>query len=544
MTNSVLAKLAVQITANSTQFNKALADSSKQLNRFQSSVTDSVKGLAAGFGAVRVAEFALDVSKLAGEAEGVKRAFDKLPNSVKVMAELKDVTRGTVSELELMKRAVTATNFGISLEALPKLLEFATVRAQQTGQSVDYLVDSIVTGIGRKSPLILDNLGISTTRLKEKFGGAALEAQNIGDVAKAVGAIAEEELSKMGSMSENAATKIARLNAEWENLKVAIGGVANGTGVLGGSVDSIVLSMRSIPNLVRGLPTSDLLIFMNALISNPIAAIKSVNDLQTAYDKLNKAFEITSNKIPLGPEPAKAFSLIPPIVQELTQAEKDRLAEIKKINDERVKELSRLKELRDVIDKRTTLTGPAKFDAQNVTFTRNDDGSANAMAAAQQHLGEAIELANQKQREQIALINQSNASWLTFGQTAGAIISNAIAGNEDFLESTRKSAAGIIQANATQIASWLAVKFAKDSLTKTPAGAIAALTVGLSVVAGLLGKNWKRGGAGGITTSTPNYSRSSVSGGMQSVTVTGVIRGQDIYLSNQNYQRASGYTKG
>ena len=70
--------------------------------------------------------------------------------------DLKTATRGTVSEFDLMKSAVSANNFKIPLESLSSYLAFATRRAEETGQSVDYLVDSIIMGIGRKSPMILD----------------------------------------------------------------------------------------------------------------------------------------------------------------------------------------------------------------------------------------------------------------------------------------------------------------------------------------------------------------------------------------------------
>jgi DNA-binding transcriptional regulator YdaS (Cro superfamily) len=232
MTNSVLARLAVIISANSAEFNRALKDTRKDLSGFMSSVKGVAGTLGVAFGTRELLSFGLEISKLAGQAEGVKTAFDRLPNSVKVMSELKAATGGTVSELELMKRAVQASNFDISLEALPKLLEFATLRAQQTGQSVDYLVDSIVTGIGRKSKLILDNLGISATQLNQKLKGTSTEAATVGDVARAVGEIAEESLKNMAGFAENASTKVQRLGASWDNLKVAMGNAANNSGLL------------------------------------------------------------------------------------------------------------------------------------------------------------------------------------------------------------------------------------------------------------------------------------------------------------------------
>jgi hypothetical protein len=257
-TNSVLARMAVIISANSAEFNRTLASTQKSLNNFTSSISKAAGFLGLAFSGQQIASFALEVSKLSGEAEGVRAAFERLPNSTKLMKDLKDATGGTVSELGLMKRAVQASNFDISLSALPRLLEFATLRAQQTGQSVDYLVDSIVTGIGRKSKLILDNLGISAVQLNEALGGASTAASSIGEVADAVGKIAEENLKNMAGFSDNAATKLQKLEASWENVKVAIGDAANGTGVLGGAMDLLgeqldVLASRNIPNYLKAL---------------------------------------------------------------------------------------------------------------------------------------------------------------------------------------------------------------------------------------------------------------------------------------------------
>ena len=50
-----------------------------------------------------------------------------------------------VSDFDLMKNAVSASNFKIPLENLGSYLAFATKRAEETGQSVDYLVDSITS---------------------------------------------------------------------------------------------------------------------------------------------------------------------------------------------------------------------------------------------------------------------------------------------------------------------------------------------------------------------------------------------------------------
>lgn len=181
------------------------------------------------------------------QLEGVQSAFNNL-NRPDLLDNLRKATRGTVSDLELMKRAVSANNFQIPLEQMTTLLDFARRRAKETGQSVDYLVDSIITGIGRKSPLILDNLGISAIRLKEKLKGIAEENANVGDVAKAVGEIVAEENAKAGKEVDTNAEKVQQQEARWANLRAELG---NNLIPILNAVGSVFLGIASI---MAGIP--------------------------------------------------------------------------------------------------------------------------------------------------------------------------------------------------------------------------------------------------------------------------------------------------
>jgi hypothetical protein len=181
----------------------------------------------------QVAAVTLEMAKLAGNAEGIERAFQRaFPDSVGILNRMREATKGTVDDVTLMQRTLQATNLGVSVEQLPQLFEFAATRAQQTGESVDYLVDSIVRGIGRKSPLILDNLGLSATRLKEKFDGAALASQSVADVTKAVAEIAGEEMEKMGGFIETSATRVDQLNTAWTKLKTNFASRIDSSGII------------------------------------------------------------------------------------------------------------------------------------------------------------------------------------------------------------------------------------------------------------------------------------------------------------------------
>ena len=96
-------------------------------------------GVALGlaFGTQQVIAFGKEAIQLAAKVEGIERAFKKLDNP-SLLADLRKATRGTVSDLVLMQQAVRAKNFKVPLEQLAGFFKFATNRAIETGESVDF----------------------------------------------------------------------------------------------------------------------------------------------------------------------------------------------------------------------------------------------------------------------------------------------------------------------------------------------------------------------------------------------------------------------
>lgn len=153
--------------------------------------------------------------ELAESADGITHAFEKI-GTADYLQELRTATKGTVSDIELMQAAVKAKDFRIPLEDLGKYLSFAQLKAQQTGQSLDYMVDSIVTGLGRQSPQILDNLGLSASEISEK-------TKETGDFMKGVASIVEKNLAEAGETYISAADRAAQRTIELENAQLALG---------------------------------------------------------------------------------------------------------------------------------------------------------------------------------------------------------------------------------------------------------------------------------------------------------------------------------
>jgi hypothetical protein len=149
------------------------------------------------------------------EAEGISQAFNRL-NQPGLLDNLRQATHGTINDLELMKQAVKFDNFNLSLEQMGTFLAFAQQQAKDTGQDVNYLVDSIVTGLGRKSLPILDNLGLSATEIRERM-------KETGDMTQAVADIIKDRMEAAGGYVETAADRAAQAQVKLDNAMKELG---------------------------------------------------------------------------------------------------------------------------------------------------------------------------------------------------------------------------------------------------------------------------------------------------------------------------------
>jgi len=244
MANSFIGRIKVMLGLDSGQFEKGVSKSKKELSGFQKfskSWAGKMTGIFAGaFAISSLKDFGVEAVRLSGQMQGVKSAFQGL-NDPTLLNKLREATKGTVSDLELMKNAVKAKNLGVPIEKLGTLFEFARRRAKEPGESVQFLTESIVTGIGRKSVLIMDNLGISASALAAEF-------KKTGDFGLASANIVESELKKMGADLDTTAEATARVSASWENYMTVLGGQSTGI---------INTVSKSLNNLLNSITETD-----------------------------------------------------------------------------------------------------------------------------------------------------------------------------------------------------------------------------------------------------------------------------------------------
>lgn len=171
-----------------------------------------------------VGDLATKAAKFDDIAVGFKRSFGDMEGSLK---DLREASRGTISDMDLMLAANKAALLGVTdnSEKLAGVMQTAILRGKELGISTTQAFDDIVTGIGRGSPLILDNLGIKIPgALKKSMEGMsdAKKTQALLNFAIKDGV----ELSKQyAGATESSTDKIARMQAKLDNLTTRLGKV-------------------------------------------------------------------------------------------------------------------------------------------------------------------------------------------------------------------------------------------------------------------------------------------------------------------------------
>lgn len=195
------------------------------------SVGNFARSMFGAFGAIEGARLAMDFAKesleVAKQAKGVEFAFNRLGDrGIKAFEDIKKATRGTLSDLQIKKSINEFDNLGISLEQSGVAFEFLSVRAAQTGKTVESMKEDLVTGLGRGSVRILDNLGLSMSELNKLTKEQGLSIQ------EAFGVIAQREIEKAGDILDSAVSDTEKWAAALENVQVKFGKFLN-TGNIG-----------------------------------------------------------------------------------------------------------------------------------------------------------------------------------------------------------------------------------------------------------------------------------------------------------------------
>ena len=254
---------------------KELEGRTKGLEGATSKAGGGLKGLGKAAGIAGAAFFAgrgiinglTNSIQLASKFQGVSRGFDNLAKSAGFSSaafdKFQDATDNTISSVDLMTQANNAMLLGIadSEDQMAELFDVGQRLAQGLGQDTAYGIESLVTGLGRQSKLMLDNLGIMldvnkanddyATKLnktaseltdaerKQAFVNAAMEEGR-----RLVEKMGEEQLTMASSMDQ-AKSAISDVGVEIGlTLAPAVTAIASGFAGAASAVASYVSMLR------------------------------------------------------------------------------------------------------------------------------------------------------------------------------------------------------------------------------------------------------------------------------------------------------------
>ena len=236
---------------------KGTQKSKKELKGVSKSVTSvgkAVVAAAAAFVTFQGAMKAVKLAELSAKARLVEMSFRLVAAQPDIMLEkMKKAVAGTIAEMELMRQFNTAALLGLPLERFDEMLAIARGAAQATGESMDFMLQSIVTALGRQSKLMLDNLGIilsAEDASREYADALGIQASKLTDAQKKQAfvnkalEIGNANLEKMGGLVDSSADSYGRFRSSAEDLGIELGKVLDP--VLSSMADSLSSGAKSL----------------------------------------------------------------------------------------------------------------------------------------------------------------------------------------------------------------------------------------------------------------------------------------------------------
>ena len=182
-------------------------------------VGKSIKGIVSGTIELtkQFTKLTIDLSERSGAIQDITSGFEKnFKNTEVALKDLRKAAQGTISDFDLMLSANKAALLGVSADSkeLADLLEIARGRAQALGTDSTSAFEDIVTGIGRMSPLILDNLGITTAAYKTQLAAIEDTGKELSDQ--------EKKQLLLKTVLEDNSVAVTTITTLWQQFRASL----------------------------------------------------------------------------------------------------------------------------------------------------------------------------------------------------------------------------------------------------------------------------------------------------------------------------------
>ena len=374
----------------------------------------------------------MEAAEAAATINQLNAAFRNIADKAGVSAEdlldsMRAASEGTIKTVDLMKAASMANLFGLPMEKLGELMKIARASSIATGQDMTFMFDSIVKGIGRASPMIIDNLGIKVNlgEVTEKFAASiGKEADALTDSERSMALLnavlenGKQIIDKVGDSASNDSVKFAKFRVAISEAKdemakdtiPVMSSLAAGAGELASQFVETKQRSDAIDASIKALGSS-------------------ANETGQEVGLLTKALAFLVGQM------AKSPSL------SLPEFRKDKMLPVPDVSVDVPKtSMEQMKLLKDRITAVTQANGELNLSFQvqsDMLGTEYTDSFLKATEASREHI-KAIEA----QKQVYAELVDSISPFLT---AMGTSLVDAAAGLDDFKSAIKAAVVGMLQ---------------------------------------------------------------------------------------------------
>lgn len=209
------------------------------LSRAAGVAAKAAGALGIALGALQLGRTAFEMGRATASSMRLEAAFQGLAASAggsgdAMLAAMRQAAQGTIDDTTLIQAANRAMMLGVadSADEMASLIEVASARGKAMGLTTAEAFDQLVTGIGRMSAPILDNLGIvidAEGAYRAYAAQIGVSAENLDDAQRkaallnGVMASSEALLGDNASQSRDMAASFERMDSSIANAKDALG---------------------------------------------------------------------------------------------------------------------------------------------------------------------------------------------------------------------------------------------------------------------------------------------------------------------------------
>jgi hypothetical protein len=203
--------------------------------------------------------------ELAAEFQSLNSSFNAMKTNLGAtelsLEKLQNATKNTVAKVDLLASANKAMSLGLPTENLDDLFASAMKLGRVMGISTKDAIDSLTTGIGRQSAMILDNLGVTfkaedayiwyanslgkttseLTESEKKLGWQAYAMEQVTEKAEDLGDVQDDLITSQEQMSAT----MTNLNTDVGNILGPLGAYKDVINMVSPVITGI--AMQAIP---------------------------------------------------------------------------------------------------------------------------------------------------------------------------------------------------------------------------------------------------------------------------------------------------------